>query len=140
MGITIELSVDIAKHKNVTETKTLLASLAEKYNSSENFFLHEIEGSNSIIERNDCIHTVIFENIFLEEERINIINYLRHICKYKFIKIDCIYDDTKSLQIIYKSKKYQQIGIDNPIAIIKDKQLIGNKIQGILEQYKAGIF
>ena len=61
MGLTIELSVDIIKNRCVTNIKTLLSSLAEKYNSNSNYFIHEIEGHNSTVDRNDCVQVIEFE-------------------------------------------------------------------------------
>ena len=110
MGFTIELSVDIIKNRCVTNIKTLLSSLAEKYNSTSNYFIHEIEGHNNIINRNDCVHVVEFETGISTEISAeiysNIINYIKAILQVKFIKLDTIYHDTGEINIIYASKRY----------------------------------
>ena len=36
------------KNRCVTDIKTLLSSLAEKYNSNSHYFIHEIEGHSNV--------------------------------------------------------------------------------------------
>ena len=94
MDLTIELSFDIGKN-NVTQTKSLLLNLSENCNAIISYFLHEIEGHRNIIDRNDCINIVEFG------QKEDLINYLRTIEKYRFIKIDCIYNESKEVNLIY---------------------------------------
>lgn len=101
MGLTIELSFSISKLSNVTQFKEHLSDLAEKYNSSSHYFIHEIEGHSTTIDRNDCIHHVEFP---ISQE--NILNYLKNIMRVKKVKVDCIYIDKKGTNLIYASKKY----------------------------------
>ena len=61
MGLTIEISFSVSKNANVTQLKQYLSDLAKKYNARSNYFIHEIEGHNTIVERNDCIHVVEFQ-------------------------------------------------------------------------------
>ena len=63
MGLTIELSFSITKHANITQFKQILSDVAEKYNSSSSYFIHEIEGHSTTIDRNDCINIVEFDNM-----------------------------------------------------------------------------
>ena len=102
MGLIIEVSFDICKNTNITCIKELLSNFAEKHSSKSNYFIYEIEGYSTIIERNDCINIVEFDNI----NEINIINYIRDITRIKFVKIDCIYQEKKSINLIYASKRY----------------------------------
>ena len=97
MGLIIEVSFDIGKNANVTSIKQLLSNLAEKHNSQTNYFIHEIEGHSTTINRNDCINIVEFDSI----NKINIIRYVKEIIKIRFIKIDCIYEEDGVVSLIY---------------------------------------
>lgn len=99
MGLTIEISFDISKHSNITEQKKYLSNLAYQYNCISDYFIHEIEGHNTTIDRNDCIHVVEF----IPSE--NIKNYLKEILQQK-IKVDSIYSDDEDIRLIYASKNY----------------------------------
>ena len=37
----------------------------------------------------------------------NIYKYIKNVLKYKFIRIDCIYEDSGKIKIIHASKKYR---------------------------------
>jgi len=101
MGLTIELSFSITKHANITQFKQILSDVAEKYNSTSSYFIHEIEGHSRTIDRNDCIHIVEFD---ISQK--NIVNYIKNIMRIKNVKIDSIYVDKKGINLIYASKKY----------------------------------
>ena len=101
MTYIVELSFDLCKNKNVSEIKELLSFLAEKYNSITHYFTHEVEGKGRIIDINDCIHTISFD-----DNSTDLLNYIKKINKLKFIKIDCIYSDKDEINLIYTSKKY----------------------------------
>ena len=102
MGFNIELSFDIVKNSNVISIKQLLSDLAEKHNSKTNYFIHEIEGHSTTIDRNDCVNIVEFEIT----DKLNIIRYIKDIIKIKFIKIDCIYQEKGKINVLYASKRY----------------------------------
>ena len=102
MGLTIEVSFNICKQGNITNIKQLLSTIAEKYNSKTNYFIHEIEGHNRVIDCNDYVNIVEFES----DNFTNIIEYLKSIIKIKVVKIDCIYYDEGVVNLIYASKKY----------------------------------
>jgi hypothetical protein len=108
MGLTVELSFDLGKNKNITQIKNLLSSAAIKYNSITNYFIHEVEGHGTIIDRNDCIQIIEFEinqpNQLIQPE--NILNFIKYIQQHKYIKIDCIYLEKGDCNLIYASKKY----------------------------------
>ena len=76
MGLVIELAVDIARNNDVTNIKTLLVNLADYYDSSHHYFIHEVEGKNSRISHNECIHVVDFD-YSIEHMRENIIKYVK---------------------------------------------------------------
>ena len=100
MGLIIELSFDICKNASITSIKQLLSNIAEKHNSKTNYFMHEIQGHSTTIERNECINVVEFE----ETDKVNIIRYIKDIIKIKFIKIDCIYEEKGVVNLIYNGR------------------------------------
>ena len=102
MGLTIEVSFNVCKNSNVTSIKQLLSDLSEKHNSINSYFIHEIEGRSTIIDRHDCINIIEFDQIDIN----NAINYIKDINKLNYIKIECIYQDKGVVNIIYASKKY----------------------------------
>ena len=122
MGLTIELSFSISKLSSVTQFKQILSDLAEKYNSTSNYFIHEIEGHSTTIDRNDCIHVVEFS--ILQE---NILNYIKNIMRVKKVKIDSIHTDKKGTNLIYASKKYLSMMNVNKYPVI-DKPMTENKL------------
>ena len=112
MGLTIELSFDVTKNANVTSIKQLLSNLAEKHNSTTNYFMHEIEGHGTTIVRNDCINVVEFDSDNIK----NIINYIKDIIKIKFIKIDSVYEEKGAVNIIYSGRYTHTSKYVNPIS------------------------
>lgn len=102
MGLNIEISFSVKKCKNITETKNFLVQLAEKYNSVDNYFSHEIEGESVTIKKNNYIHHISFDF----DNKINIINFLKELQKDKLFIIECIYIDNNIINVIYKNKNY----------------------------------
>ena len=101
MGLTIEVSFCVCKNTNVTQFKEYLSSLATKCNAISHYFIHEIDGHNTTIDRNDCIHVVEFQTT-----QTKILNYIKTIMQNRNLKIDSIYEDKKGIDLIYASKKY----------------------------------
>jgi len=132
MGLVIELAIDIQRNHGVTDMKLLLVSLADRHNSSDQYFLHEIEGHKSTIDSNEYIHVVEFDysNTDMKE---NIVKYIKTVSKYKFIKIDCIYEDSGKINIIHTSKKYRmKTARDHPHLTDLNKP-IDSKLREILQ-------
>ena len=102
MSIIIEISFDLKKIGNISEKKADLEYLALKYKSINNYFMHEVEGTNNNIEKNKCINIIEFDN----EERNNFIKYVKDIIKLKEVNIDCIYkqDFNEKILLIYKKE------------------------------------
>jgi hypothetical protein len=116
MGLTIELSFDIDKNKNITQIKELLSTAAQKYYSNSDYFIHEIEGYGSIIDHNSCIHIVEFDINPIDEMKIYILKFLNYIIGLNpLIKVDCIHLENGKSKIIYASKKYLNITANNSI-------------------------
>ena len=135
MGLTIELSFSVDKNSNLTSIKQLLSNLAEKNNSNNHYFIHEIEGHHTIIDRNDCINIVEFEHTDAK----NIINYIKTITKLKFLKIDCIYIEKGIVNLIYASKKYllstHKSSIKNPSKTSPISPISSKKIIDLVSDY-----
>ena len=102
MDLTIELSFDIIKNREISSIQNELSDLCEKNNCVKRYFTYEIEGESTYVSTNECILTVNFDK--LDE----IINFMKEIQKKKYLKIDCIYRENKKseLEFIYTSKKY----------------------------------
>jgi hypothetical protein len=133
MGLVIELAIDIQRNNGVTNIKKFLINLADHHNSSYHYFMHEIEGHKSIIDSNECIHVVDFD-YSTDDMKENIVKYIKLISKYKFIKIDCIYDDNGKIKIIHTSKKYRmKTARDHPNLAEPNKPIEG-KLYEILKE------
>ena len=74
MGLVIEISIDIKKENQITENKSFLSQLAEKYNCESYYYIYETDGINSIIERHVCIQVVEFNTPETTLEKNNILN------------------------------------------------------------------
>jgi hypothetical protein len=133
MSLVIELAIDIARNNSITNIKTLLVNLADNYDSSYHYFLHEVEGKNSKISHNDCIHVIEFE-YSSEYMRENIIQYIKAITRYKYIKIDCIYDDIGKINILYASKRYRMKSANLPTNLTNLNNSIDSRISEILNK------
>jgi hypothetical protein len=132
MGLVVELAIDIQRNNAVTNIQTLLVNLADNHNSSSHYFMHEIEGHKSTIDSNEYIHVVEFDysNTNMKE---NIVKYIKNVSKYKFIKIDCIYEDSGNINIIHASKKYRmKTARDHPHLTDLNKP-IDSKLREILQ-------
>tara|TARA_Y100000389_G_C17466422_1_gene526074 strand:- start:4724 stop:5119 length:396 start_codon:yes stop_codon:yes gene_type:complete len=128
MSLIIEISFSISKLPNITQLKTILTDLAEKYNSISNYFTHEIEGHNVSIDRNDCIHIVEFS---MAKE--DILNYIKNVRKIKNVKIDSIYIDDNCINLIYASKKYLSTMSINKCSFL-NKSITEDKIIEVINE------
>ena len=133
MGLVIELAVDIARNNDVTNIKTLLVNLADYYDSSHHYFIHEVEGKNSRISHNECIHVVDFD-YSIEHMRENITKYVKAITRHKYIKIDCIYDDCGKIKILYASKRYRMKSASPQPTLPEFNRSIDHKISEIINE------
>lgn len=130
MGLVIEISIDIKKESQVTENKSFLSELAEKYNCESHYYIYETEGRNSKIERNDCIQVVEFNTPETTLEKNNILNFIKKVISNKFTKLDTIYQDNGKINMIYNSLEQKNINKtkdrnknDKPIIDIVKKSL-----------------
>ena len=132
MGLIIELAIDIKRNNAITNIQTLLVNLADYYNSSDHYFIHEIEGHKSTIDSNEYIHVVEFDYSDTDMKE-NIVKYIKNVSKYKFIRIDCIYEDNGKINIIHASKKYRmRTARDHPYLTDFNKPIY-SKLREILE-------
>ena len=110
MEYIIELIFDLKKVANITETKELLRDLANEYNCSMQYFIHEIDGHSRIIDNNICIHYINFNEEYLD----NLISLIKIIKTKKIdilhhVYIDSIYEDGEAANLIYASPSYLKI-------------------------------
>ncbi len=133
MSLIIELVVDIARNNAISNIKTQLINLADYYDSSYHYFLHEVEGQKSKIFHNECIHIVEF-NYSTEYMRENIIKYIKAITRYKYIKIDCIYEDCNKIKLLYASKRYRMKSINSQLMLPKFNKSIDHIICEIINE------
>jgi len=133
MGLVIELAIDIQRNNGVTNMQSLLVNLADHYNSSYHYFMHEIEGHKSTIDSSEYIHVVDFD-YSTDDMKNNIVKYIKAVSKYRFIKIDCIYEDSGKIKIIHTSKKYRmKTARDHPYLTDLNKP-IDSKLHKILNE------
>jgi hypothetical protein len=124
MGLVLEISIDVKKNNSITESNLFLSELAEKFDCYKEYFLYETEGYNSIIERNDCIHVIEFNNPETEKEKQNILKFIEIIIKKKQTRLETIYRDTGKIDIIYNCIKTNYIDMCGKQKQIKNKPII----------------
>ena len=100
MGLVIEASINLTKTSKITAAKELLSQMAYDYNCNNEYFIHEVEGRQSTIERNECIHVVEFNTSEINRK---IVQYLKTILQKKLAKIDTIYQDEGKIKVLYSS-------------------------------------
>jgi hypothetical protein len=129
MGLVIEISIDIKKENQITENKSFLSQLAEKYNCESYYYIYETDGINSIIERNVCIQVVEFNTPETTLEKNNILNFIKKVISNKLTKLDTIYQDNGKINMIYNSLKQKNINKT------KDRNIKTKPIIDIVKEY-----
>ena len=124
MGLFVEISVDVTKNSNVSQIKLFLSELAKTHNCNSEYYIYETEGTNSKIERNECIHTVEFNIPLTESERLDIIKYITKIKNIKYTKLETIYKENGKIDVIYNSQKSEFINSNGKKKYIKIKPII----------------
>jgi len=110
MGYSIEVSFNILKHSNVTETNDFIMSLATSYGCVSCYIDYEFE-TNVQYKRSHSILIVNFENSNIY----NLIGFLKKIKMTQGLFIETIYDDNNNM-ILYASKYYVTQKMDKFIA------------------------
>lgn len=101
MGYTVEVSINLRLHGNITELKRYIANLALDLNCDHYYYLYEM-GNESTIPRNHCIIVVNFH----DDEIFNCATFLKTLKKMKELHIECIYDDVIACNLLYASRYY----------------------------------
>ena len=101
MGYTVELSFDLRKKGNLTETKLVFEDEATKHGCERFYYNYEISGYNRTLKRSHSIMTFIFE-----ENDQEVAKFIKFCKKQRFINIESIiYEDTQ-VKLMYASKQY----------------------------------
>ena len=101
MSYNIDLSFDIRKRGNVTETKRIFTKEAEKYGCEMSFFDFEFSGHNRTLKRSHYIMTFIF----CEDDK-QVAKFIRFCKKVNNINIESIFFSNLQWKIMYASKIY----------------------------------
>ena len=122
MGYAIEISFDVCGKPSWENHLDERKALADSMECSAQYFINEIEGQRHRINRNECIHVVLFDVDKFEQ----LINYIKFIRKNKENYIECVYNDQGPSEILYASPKYIKKMDKNDAKLIKKR--IKNKI------------
>jgi hypothetical protein len=110
MGYTVESSLNILKHTNVTEVQNKIKEIAN--DSVCNFFYDNYEfEKNKQMKRTNYTFTTNFEN----ESIANLPYFIKNIKKIPGIYIENIYDDDANV-LLYASKYYQRCMMNTHLA------------------------
>ena len=104
MGYNIEISVDMVKHTDFSQTKSEIVDFALDSGCEYYYYLYEMEGGAQR-KRNHCIIVINFD----DNEIFNCSKFLKTIKKMKELHIECIYEDNILCKLLYASKFYQTI-------------------------------
>ena len=115
MVFNIEISFNLSKHKNVTETEREIVHLATENNCGSYYKFAEME-KNLYRNRNNVIFLFSFENQHLKDMD----TFIKQIKKMKHIYIECLYEDDIMCKLLYASQYYLT-------TIDKDKVLLYNE-------------
>ena len=110
MGYTVESSLNILKHTNITEVQNKIKEIAN--DSVCNFFYDNYEfENNKQIKRTNYTFTTNFEN----DSFTNVPYFIKKIKKIPGIYIENIYDDDANI-LLYASKYYQRVMMNTHLA------------------------
>tara|TARA_B100000902_G_C27250855_1_gene885186 strand:+ start:723 stop:1127 length:405 start_codon:yes stop_codon:yes gene_type:complete len=115
----IHLVIDLKKTSRLEDLKNIMRDSAINFNCTHEYFLHETEGINSIIKKNNIIYVAEFENIE------NLQQYIKLIKTVTKVKIELV---CSGMNIIYMSKLYEK-SLDSNIVDIRE-------IEKKIEHYK----
>lgn len=102
MGYNIDISIDIAKHPDLSRLKKEITDFAIASGCDFYYYLYEMEGGGQR-KRNHCIIVVNFDDAAI----FDCAYFLKKIKKNKDLHIECIYEDSIVCKLIYASRFYQ---------------------------------
>jgi hypothetical protein len=112
MGYTVESSLNILKHTNITEIQNKIKEIANECVC--NFFYDNYEfENNKQIKRTNYTFTTYFEKG--KDQTGNLLYFIKNIKKMAGIYIENIYDDDANV-LLYASKYYQRCMMNTHLA------------------------
>ena len=118
MGYTVEVSINLRIHTNISELKREISDLALHLNCDHYYYLYEMSDTEKY-PRSHCIIVVNFQ----DEEIFHCATFLKTLKKMKDLHIECIYDDEIACNLLYASKYYlSTIEKDKAIKYSKNKR------------------
>ena len=128
MGFVVECFNDALTASNLLNLQQNQRELAVKYGATIQYFTHEVEGYKRITKRSDNIHVAEFEDIPIE----TLYKYIQEICRCKYYKIDCIYNDEIPFGMLYASPRYLK-RLDKHMASSMKKKLNNEKNAEVIQ-------
>ena len=102
MSYAIELSIDIQKYDNNNMDIDDYMVLANKFKCDEQYFTYDFYNDSYQKSKTYSIQVIIFE----KDNYNNFINFIHELRKLKKNKVDCIYQDDITCNILYASPQY----------------------------------
>jgi hypothetical protein len=102
MGYNIEVSINLLKHPNVTESEQEIIQLAQQYACTNFYKLYEFEDFLAQ-DRNHSVINAHFDNVT------QFTHFIKKIKHYKGIYIETIYNDAIKTDLLYASPYYLTI-------------------------------
>ena len=101
MGYTIELSFNMRKKGDLTETRRIFEKKAMEHGCEDFYHNCEMSGHGRTIKRSHYVMTFIFD----ENEK-EIAKFLKYCKSSRMIYIECVSYENTVVQILYASKQY----------------------------------
>tara|TARA_B100001142_G_C13856559_1_gene470414 strand:- start:30 stop:443 length:414 start_codon:yes stop_codon:yes gene_type:complete len=101
MGYTVELSFDIRKKGDITETKRVFEEKSYKHGCERFYYNYEMSGRGRTLKRSHYVMTFIFE-----ENDDEVAKFLKFCKAAKYIRIESVVYENTTVQIMYASKQY----------------------------------
>tara|TARA_B100001175_G_scaffold317779_1_gene336388 strand:- start:206 stop:622 length:417 start_codon:yes stop_codon:yes gene_type:complete len=123
MAYQLEISFNLKKRANLTETKNLIINKANKFESNRYYENFEMACVNRTMKRNHYVLTFFFET---SQELVA--KFIKFIKSEKNIYIESIYDDNNH-ELLYASSKYLNMMEKECV-----KAYLNNKKKGIFKE------
>ena len=123
MAYQIEISFNLKKRSNLTETKKLIVEKAKLYDSNRYYENFEMAQTNRTIKRNHYVLTFFFET---SQEQLA--KFVKFVKKESSIYIESIYDEDAN-KLFYASNKYLNMMEKDCV-----KAYLSNKKDGVFKE------
>ena len=101
MGYTIELSFDLRKKGDITETRRVFEEKAYKHGCERFYYNYEMSGHGRTLKRSHYVMTFIFE-----ENDVEVAKFLKFCKAAKYIRLESVVYENTIVQLMYASKQY----------------------------------